>query len=70
MVEDKVNSREVTDKQEQRERPSLPFAGGREEEEWLHVKPQKWAVFCGKPGMEEDRKCVSCQVRPETPFPR
>lgn len=60
MVEDKVSSREVIDKQEQRERTPLPFASGRREKKRLHIKPQKQAVFCGRPGMEEERKCISC----------
>lgn len=68
MVEDKVSSREVTDKQEWREKPPLPFTGGRGEEECLHVKPQKRPVFHGRPGMEEERKCISCEARPEMSF--
>lgn len=68
VLEDKVSNKEVADKQEQRERTPLPFASGRGEEESLHVKPQKQAVFCGRPGTEEERKCVSCQARPGMSF--
>ena len=45
MVEDKVSSREVTGKQGWRERPPPHSASGRGEEEGLHIKAQKRAVF-------------------------